>query len=93
MEERESLTVYLPAGLLTQVKLYKAQNESLNDLAIAALEREISRREGLAVHQRIIARREKINQKTGTQPSSINLIRQFRVQQEELSHDYYTQTY
>lgn len=79
MEERESLTVHLPAGLLTQVKLYKAQNESLNDLAIAALEREVSRRRGLAAHQRIIDRREKIKQKTGTQPSSVDLIRKLRV--------------
>lgn len=78
MEERESLTVYLPAGLLTQVKLYKAQNESLNDLAIAALEREVSRRKGLTAHQRIIARREKIKPKTGTQLSSVNLIRKLR---------------
>lgn len=78
MEERESLTVRLPAGLLTQAKLYKAQNESLNDLAIAALAREVSRRKGLSAHSRIIARREKIKQKTGTQPSSVDLIRQLR---------------
>jgi len=78
MEERESLTVRLPAGLLTQAKLYKAQNESLNDLAIAALTREVSRRKGLSAHSRIIDRREKIKQKTGTQPSSVDLIRQLR---------------
>lgn len=78
MEERESLTVHLPAGLLTQAKLYKAQNESLNDLAIAALTREVSRRKGLSAHQRIINRRERIKQKTGTQPSSVDLIRQLR---------------
>lgn len=79
MEERESLTVRLPAGLLTQAKLYKAQHESLNDLAIAALAREVSRRKGLSAHSRIIARREKIKQKTGIQPSSVDLIRQLRV--------------
>lgn len=73
------MTVYLPAGLLIQVKLYNLQNESLNDLAIAALERELSRRKGLAAHQRIIDRREKIKQKTGIQPSSVDLIRQLRV--------------
>ncbi len=78
MEERESLTVYLPAGLVTEAKLYKAQSESLNDLAIAALTREVSRRKGLSAHSRIIARREKIKQKTGTQPSSGDLIRQLR---------------
>ena len=78
MKERESLTVRLPAGLLTQAKLYKAQNESLNDLAIAALTREVSRRKGLSAHQRIIDRREKIKRKTGTQPSSVDLIHQLR---------------
>ncbi|KJH70317.1 hypothetical protein [Aliterella atlantica] len=78
MEERESLTVRLPVRLLTQVKLYKAQNESLNDLAIAAPEREVSHRKGLAAYQRIIDRREKIKQKTDTQLSSVNLIRQLR---------------
>jgi hypothetical protein len=58
--------------------LYKEQNESLNDLAIAALTREVSRRKGLSAHRRIIARRERIKQKTGTQPSSVDLIRQLR---------------
>ncbi len=64
--------------LLTPAKLSKAQNESLNDLAIAALVREVSRRKGLSAHNRIIARREKIKQKTGTQPSSVGLIHQLR---------------
>ncbi len=63
MEERESLTVYLPAGLLTEAKLYKAQNESLIDLAIAALTREVTRRKGLSAHSRIIAGREKLNKR------------------------------
>ncbi|MBW4663711.1 MAG: hypothetical protein KME01_05830 [Chroococcus sp. CMT-3BRIN-NPC107] len=71
MEERESLTVYLPAGLLTEATLYKAQSESL-------LTREVNRRKGLSAHSRIIARREKIKQKTGTLPSSVDLIRQLR---------------
>lgn len=71
-------TVRLPVGLLTQAKLYKSQDESLNDLVIAAMEREVSRRKGLAAHHRIIARREEIKHKTGTQPSSVGLIRQLR---------------
>lgn len=57
MEEREFLTVYLPAGLIT----------------------ELIRRKGLSAHNRIIARREKIKQKIGTQPSSVDLIRQLRL--------------
>ncbi len=57
MEERESLTVYLPAGLLTEVNC----------------------RKGLSAPSRITVRREKIKQKTGTQPSSVDLIRQLRL--------------
>lgn len=69
--------VYL-RSLLTQAKLYKSQDKSLNDFAITAMERAVSRRKGLAVDHRIIARREEIKQKTGTQPSSVDLIRQLR---------------
>lgn len=78
MEEREALTVRFPTGLLAQVKKHKLQDESLNDLVIKALEREVRYRQGLAAHQRIVARREKIREKTGTQANSTDLIRQFR---------------
>lgn len=78
MEERESLTVRFPAALLTQLRLHKSKDESLNDVVIKALEREVRYRRGLAAHQRIVSRREAIRQKTGTQPSSIDLIRQLR---------------
>jgi len=78
MEEREALTVRFPAGLLTLVRKHKSQDESLNDLIIKALLREVHYRQGLAAHHRIVARREKIRQKTGTQPNSIGLIRQLR---------------
>lgn len=78
MEEREALTVRFPTYLLAQIKLHKSQGESLNDLIIKALEREVRYRQGLAAHYRIVARREKIREKTGTQPNSTNLIRQLR---------------
>jgi hypothetical protein len=78
MEEREALTVRFPTHLLAQVRLHKSQGESLNDLIIKALEREVRYRQGLAAHHRIVARREKIREKTGTQPNSTNLIRQLR---------------
>lgn len=47
-------------------------------MVLSAYEREVRYRRGLAAHQRIVARREQIKRKTGTQPSSINLIRQLR---------------
>lgn len=78
MEEREALTVRLRAGLLAQLKLHKSEGESLNDLIVKALEREVRYRRGLAAHNRIVARREKIREKTGTQPNSTDSIRQLR---------------
>lgn len=78
MEEREALTVRLRAGLLAQVKLHKSEGESLNDLIVKALEREVRYRQGLATHHRIVARREKIRKKTGIQTDSTGLIRQLR---------------
>lgn len=82
MEEREALTVRFPAGLLDQVRKHKSQGESLNDLVIKALEREVRYRRGLAAHHRIVARREEIRKKTGTQSNSIDLIRKLREGQE-----------
>lgn len=35
-------------------------------------------RQGLVAHHRIVARREQIRKKTGTQPDSVDLIRQLR---------------
>lgn len=78
MEHRESLTVRFPTGLLAKAKLHKSKDESLNDLVIKAIEREVRHRQGLSAHHRIVARREKIRQKTGTQTSSVDLIRQLR---------------
>lgn len=78
MEKQKSLTVRFPGGLLAQLKLHKSQDESLNDLVIKALEREIRYRKGIAAHHRIVARRESIKRRTGTQQSSTTLIRQLR---------------
>jgi len=78
MEERDSLTVRFPAGLLAQVRLHKSEGESLNDLIVKALQREVRYRRGLVAHHRIVARREEIRKKTGTQPGSVGLIRQLR---------------
>ncbi|MEH2236951.1 YlcI/YnfO family protein [Nostoc sp.] len=40
--EREALTIRFPADLLVKAKKIKEGNESLNDLVVEALEREVS---------------------------------------------------
>ncbi|MBN3872110.1 YlcI/YnfO family protein [Nostoc sp. JL33] len=75
--EREALTIRFPADLLVKAKKIKEGSESLNDLVVEALEREVSRRRGWAAHQRIIARSETVT-KTGIQPASTDLIRSLR---------------
>ncbi|MEH2388163.1 MAG: YlcI/YnfO family protein [Nostoc sp.] len=44
--EREALTIRFPADLLVKAKKIKEGSESLNDLVVEALEREVSRRRG-----------------------------------------------
>ncbi|MHC5822193.1 MAG: YlcI/YnfO family protein [Nostoc sp.] len=41
--EREALTILFPADLLVKAKKIKEGSESLNDLVVEALEREVSR--------------------------------------------------
>jgi hypothetical protein len=76
--EREAVTIRFPADLLVKAKKLKFVSESLNDLAVEALAREVRRRRGWADHQRIIARSETVKAKTGIQPTSGDLIRSFR---------------
>ncbi|WP_334996879.1 YlcI/YnfO family protein [Nostoc sp.] len=76
--EREALTIRFPADLLVKAKKIKEGNESLNDLVVEALEREVSRRRGWSAHQRIIDRSETVKAKTGIQPASTDLIRSLR---------------
>ena len=76
--EREALTIRFPANLVVKAKKIKEGSESLNDLVVEALEREVSRGRGWAAHQRIIARSETVIAKTGIQPASTDLIRSLR---------------
>jgi hypothetical protein len=76
--EREAVTIRFPADLLVKAKKLKFVSESLNDLVVEALAREVRRRRGWAAHQRIIARSETVKAKTGIQPTSGDLIRSFR---------------
>ncbi len=76
--ERQAVTVRLPADLLEQAKQFQASRESLNELVIEAIAREVQRRKTLAAHQRILARSAEVEEQTGIQPSSVDLIRQLR---------------
>jgi len=72
MESR--VTVRLTAELLDNAKTVKSESESLNDLVVLALEREVRRRRGLAAHQRILA----ISKQLPIQPDATELIHELR---------------
>lgn len=72
MESR--ITVRFPEELLDNAKTVKTEEESLNDLVVLALEREVRRRKGLAAHQRILA----IGRQLPKQPDPTELIHQLR---------------
>jgi hypothetical protein len=76
--QRESITIRFPSGLLSQAKSLKIDEESFNDLVVEALDHEVRRRQATAAHSRIQARRQSILQRTGVQPSSLELIRELR---------------
>lgn len=76
--EREALTIRFPAKLLQKIRALKRENESLNDLVVQALEKEMKWRSAWAAHEQIQIIREQIKQRTGVHPDSVPLIRQLR---------------
>ncbi len=68
------ITVRFPVELLNNAKTVKSDAESLNDLVVLALEREVRRRKGLAAHERILA----ISRQLPQQPDVTELIHQLR---------------
>lgn len=77
--EREALTIRIPADLLEQARQFREGSESFNEMVIEAIAREVRRRRSLAAHRRIVARSAEVEAQTGIQSSSIDLIRQLRV--------------
>jgi hypothetical protein len=75
---REAITIRLPPELLADAKKVKCSHESLNDLMVDAVEREVRRRQGMAALAAIDELRKKIKARTGVQPSSVPLIRALR---------------
>lgn len=76
--ERQAVTVRLPADLLERAKQFQLNRESFNELVVEAIMREVQRRQALAAHERIVARSAEVEQQTGVQASSVDLIRQLR---------------
>jgi len=78
MAQREALTIRFPQELLDGVRESKTNGESLNDLVVSAVEKEVRRRQALRLHAEIVAMNERIRARTGEQPSSVPLIRELR---------------
>jgi len=76
--QRESITIRFPSDLLAQARSVKVDAESFNDLVIEALDHEVRRRQAIAAHQRIHARRQSILERTGVQTGSCELVRELR---------------
>ncbi|MBI2911461.1 MAG: hypothetical protein HYY05_04905 [Chloroflexi bacterium] len=76
--QRDAVTIRLPNDLLCRAKEAKNEGESLNDLVVSALEREVRRRQGLQVLEEIRRLRDEIEAKHGLHPSSVPLIRALR---------------
>lgn len=76
--QRESITIRFPADLLTQAKSLKVDTESFNDLVVEALDNEVGRRQAIAAHDQIHARRQSILERTGIQAGSSDLVRELR---------------
>jgi hypothetical protein len=76
--EREALTIRFPAKLLEKIRALKRDNESLNDLVVQALEKEMKWRSAWLAHEQIQTIREQVKQRTGVHPDPTPLIRQLR---------------
>jgi hypothetical protein len=78
MPQRQTISIRLPDDLLAQAREAKAPRESLNELVVAALEREVRRRQGEAALGKIRKVREQVQARTGLQPDPVPLIRALR---------------
>ena len=67
MDRREALAVRVSVNLLARARAARAERESLNDVIVQTLDREVRRREGLRAVQDIVAARERIT--TASDPS------------------------
>ncbi len=78
MQARDTLTVRFPAGILATARQVKGKGESLNELVVDAVKRELQRRQAARAYDAIVRMRESIRQRTGVQPDSTDLVRELR---------------
>ncbi len=78
MESRTAITLRVPTALLDAARGLKREGESLNDLAVRALEEEIRHRSALRAHASIVERRAAIRARTGPQPDMTAEVRAWR---------------
>lgn len=78
MDKRQAVTVRFPEALLAEVRAVRTQPESLNELVVAAVEREVRRRRGEAALTRLRQIREQVYARAGLQPDPVPLIRALR---------------
>lgn len=75
---RVALTVRIPEELLDEAKCLKSEQESLNDLIVEAVAREVRCRQARDLADEIAELREEIRRKHGVQPDSSPIIRTLR---------------
>jgi hypothetical protein len=78
MEPRGAVTIRFPSRLLATARELKAKQESLNDLVVEAVAREVPRRQGLWAVSEIANLRKVIERQTGLQQDSTTMIRGLR---------------
>jgi hypothetical protein len=78
IDRREAITVRLPAGLAARVRGVRSAAESLNDVLIEAVEREVRRRQARGAYDSITRLREEILRERGVSGDSSSTIRELR---------------
>lgn len=75
---REQFTVRIPGPLLDRVREQAAAyGDSMNDIVVAAIEKEVAMREQMRLFERIEEQRRRLAQR-GVQPDSVSIVRQMR---------------
>jgi hypothetical protein len=77
-EKRAALTIRIPEDMLALAKELKEDRESLNDLVIDAIDREVRRRQTSKIMAEVAELRERIFQRFGAHPDSTPMIRELR---------------
>lgn len=78
MQAREAVTIRFPTAVISSARNAKGAHESLNDLVIEAVEREIRRRATVQAMTAIAKVRDAVKAQTGIHPDSGPLIRALR---------------